>query len=144
MYQWATGLGNLPPTSFLGFCWLFNHLIAILWRIAAHTVCVYYSCASNKRLFTYKKRSNKCMCHISKYRKPHADKFEFKHFTEFAAYFLVITLLETLAVYPNQFTGEESISDHGHQTTIITILGCSWSFWVSGQQTYTYCCKLQN
>jgi hypothetical protein len=54
-------------------------------------------------------------------------------YPEFAAYFLVITPLKTLTVYPYQLTAEESISDHGYQTTIIPILGCSCSLGVSEQ-----------
>lgn len=54
-------------------------------------------------------------------------------YPELAAYFLVITPIKTLAIYPNQLTREESISDHGYQTTIISILGCSCSLGVSEQ-----------
>jgi hypothetical protein len=60
-----------------------------------------------------------------------AERNGINSYPKFAAYFLVITLLKALAVYPDQLRGEKSISNHGYQITIVTIPGCSFKYIVS-------------
>ena len=53
------------------------------------------------------------------------DAEDIHAYPKFAANFLVVTSLKTLAVYPYQLTGEKSISNHGYQITIKTIFCCN-------------------
>lgn len=49
-----------------------------------------------------------------------------KYYPQFAANFLVVTLLKTFTIYPYKLFSEKSIPDHRHETTIITIFGCNY------------------